>query len=399
MIRRQLPVYSPISLSTLVRATGAAVRDSERAVEALRMHLEHRFEADWALLTGSGTHALQLALQSLDPAPTDGEPVVMPAYSCFDLVTAAVGAGVVVRFYDLDPATLSPDPASLERLTSGGCRAIVGANLFGFPVDWDLLRSMADACDAVLIEDAAQGLGSTWKGQEFGRFGDMTVLSFGRGKGWTGGGGGALLGRGAYRSGPPISETSLPRPPRGTAAKHLVTLGATWILGRPTLYRIPTAVPMLALGETRYKQPTPPTRISALAAATTSRHEAASFGAVERRRRRAEQLDRVFGTSDAGEPCTALGGGRAGYLRYPVLVDSDAGVQRLAAAGRAIGIARGYPAALTELPALGDSSGGVCEHQGARRLVECLVTLPTHTRTTGFELSRLEPLLGSLGGH
>lgn len=396
MIRRQLPAYSPISMAALVRAAGAALRDPEGVVEALRTHLEDRFEADWAFLTGSGTHALQLALQSLDPPPTDDEPVAMPAYSCFDLVTAAVGAGAAVRFYDVDPATLSPDPASLERVIDGGCRAVVGANLFGFPVDWDLLGSAAAACGAVLIEDAAQGLGATWRDREFGRFGDLTVLSFGRGKGWTGGGGGALLGRGRRSSGPPHSARGLPSAPRTWDAQCFLTLTATWALGRPALYRIPTAIPPLALGETRYEEPTRPARIGPLSAAATLRHQDESFATVEARRRRAAEWDRVF-AADLAEPSTPVDRGRAGYLRYPVLVESAARARRLARAGRDEGVAAAYPLALTELPVLRGSPAATSRFAGAACLVERLITVPTHPRTTRLDLSRVGLLLQESG--
>ena len=80
----------------------AASADPFETVAALRA----RYAATDVVLTDSGTSALILALQALVPA---GGTVAYPAYACIDLTAAALGAGMRVRLYDLDPATLSPD--------------------------------------------------------------------------------------------------------------------------------------------------------------------------------------------------------------------------------------------------------------------------------------------------
>jgi dTDP-4-amino-4,6-dideoxygalactose transaminase len=95
--------------------------------------------------------------------------------------------------YDLDPATLSPDPASLDRAMSAGAAALVVAHLYGFAVDLDLAARAAERTGALLIEDAAQGVGGSYRGVPLGKCGSLSVLSFGRGTGRTGGRGGALL--------------------------------------------------------------------------------------------------------------------------------------------------------------------------------------------------------------
>src|SRR5690606_9592300 len=92
--------------------------------------------------------------------------------------------------------SLTPDGPSLRAALARRPAAVVAGSLYGFPLDWDGLRDACDDADALLIEDSAQGLGSGWKGRPGGSLGDLTVLSFGRGKGWSAGGGGALLARG-----------------------------------------------------------------------------------------------------------------------------------------------------------------------------------------------------------
>ena len=123
--------------------------------------------------------------------------VALPAFSCFDVAAAAVRFGRPVRFYDVDPATLGPDPESLRRAVAAGARVVVAASAFGVPVDWELVGHALSGSDALVIEDAAQGHGGRWAGARLGAHGRLGVLSFGRGKGWTGGTGGALLVRDA----------------------------------------------------------------------------------------------------------------------------------------------------------------------------------------------------------
>ena len=94
-----------MSLSAWAGAVRASVFRPEEAARALSTRLLARFEASRALLTGSGTQALQLALvSSCAPDPSSGGPVVaLPAFSCYDLVSAAVGAGIRMVFYDVRP--------------------------------------------------------------------------------------------------------------------------------------------------------------------------------------------------------------------------------------------------------------------------------------------------------
>src|SRR6185436_12116325 len=77
-----------------------------------------------------------------------------------------------------------------------GVSAVVVAPLFGYPVDFPAVQSIADAAGVLVIEDAAQGAGATLNGVRVGALGTVSILSFARGKGTTGGSGGALLVRG-----------------------------------------------------------------------------------------------------------------------------------------------------------------------------------------------------------
>jgi perosamine synthetase len=196
-VRRQLPVSSPLSLPGIWSAVGQATRLTTDPRKAVATLLAEEFSAESVVLCGSGTQALQLALraatQLLDAA---SRTVALPAFTCYDVGAAAVGAGARIALYDLSPATLAPDPDSLRTVLKDGARVVVVSPLYGVPIDWDALEQVVAPFGAVAIEDAAQGHGATWRQRPLGSLGKISVLSFGRGKGWTGLKGGALLLRG-----------------------------------------------------------------------------------------------------------------------------------------------------------------------------------------------------------
>jgi dTDP-4-amino-4,6-dideoxygalactose transaminase len=344
--------------------------------------LEKEWRTRDPILTASGTMALALAMKASQGENRSG--IALPAYGCFDLVTAALGARVPVRWYDVDPRTLSPDWGSLERTlsASGGVGGIVIVHYYGIPVDLGRVRLLAERLGGLIIEDAAQGIGGRMGDLPLGALGDLAVLSFGRGKGLTGGGGGALLrntdrGRDAFAR---LGES--PGHPGG-ALKPLVTTTAQWLLARPSTYALPSALPFLQLGETLFREPEPPRQINRTALGIL----ADTIGRVEReaevRRRNAGWMLERLRESISIQAATGV----PGYLRLPLLLDK---AQRAAVRdGRAgaLGISPGYPRALNQLPAPTSSDE---QFAGADALVQSLVTVPVHSRIS--ETDRAEIL-------
>jgi len=402
--RCQLPAYSPLAPAKLIGAGVRATLAPGSASAALERHLKERFQAAEVVLTSSGTHALQLALTlAAATKPWAGRAVALPAYTCYDVATAAVGARVSPTFYDVDPTSLSPDGDSLRRALAEGAGVVVASYLYGFPLDWEALRGECEAAGALLVEDAAQGLGSRWGAKDGGTFGDLTVLSFGRGKGWTGGGGGALLMRPAFlaqaaSSVAPAATDLRAASLAGNARAFGVSL-AQWALGRPSLYGVPSSIPSLALGETRYKDPTPPAAMGAFSAAAALAHAVAARRELEARRRNAERWTRLLeGSRRLSEKYLwpqALPAGSCGHLRLPALAETGGAREELVDRAGSLGMARGYPLPLPELPALIAPPAERSSHRmpGARDLAHRLFTLPTHSRVASRDLDRVAALL------
>jgi perosamine synthetase len=381
MIRRQLPVASPLTAANIVGATIATIARRD-ASDRVRNALAAEFDATQVLLTDSGTSALVLALRMFAKA---GAPVAMPAYACVDLIAAARRADVRVRLFDVDPHTLSPDMDSLQRVLAEGVSAVVIAHLYGFPADMPSVMKMARAAGVPVIEDAAQHAGATVAEDPVGSFGDVTVLSFGRGKGTTAGSGGALLRRRTIDDRGNFPSSSLPSTP---SAGVLAITTATWILGRPSIYGIPASIPSLHLGETVYHDAGEPRRMSRAAVALLDRTLPGMRRAARARQANASILRDAADQSRNIDTVRAIETGESGCLRFPVLLRDDP------RDNVALGIARGYPNPLSLEPQIQPCL--IASHEplhGAHELARRLVTLPTHHMVTTFDRAELSSWL------
>lgn len=380
--RRLPPSHSPLHARALRVASRTLVTGADPR-PALAARLRAGYRATSAVLTDSGTSALQLAIRSVHADREGSASVALPAYACYDIATAAVASQAPLALYDIDPRTLGPEPRSLARCLSEGAQTIVVASSYGVPVDWNMVMETAAPWDAQVIEDAAQGSGATWMGRPLGTLADVSVLSFGRGKGWTGGSGGAMLDR---RSPPAFADDALQqRPPLLQEVRGLLATLAQWLLARPTVYALPAALPGLHLGMTRYRAPEAarPMRRSAAALILETWDDAL----IEAGGRRAagERLRRALAALPGVVPISAPIGGVAGDLRLPVLLAKGAaGLIRTRRAARC-GLGPAYPGALADLSAVRARLAPWCldlRWPGAEELVRQLVTAPTHSLTT-----------------
>lgn len=368
------PAYSPVPPT----AVFPSLLSGEAAIWDLEAKLSEWYFAERALATGSGTEALQLAMKVARESRGGKGRIALPAYNCYDLVAAAVWVDAPVVFYDVDPLTLSPDPGSLH-LAAARSTVLVVANLFGFPLDWDLIREVGNEHGVAIVEDAAQGLGAKWKGRQAGTLGDLSVLSFGRGKGWIGEGGGALLARGGteLRGVPPLLS-----PPSHKTYKALKLLGV-WLLSRPNLYGIPMRIPFLRLGQTRYSPPKAPSRITIFSAAFVTRsRQRAVEEVVVRQQNRGILKNALEQAQTDWELPRPVPGGVSGDLRFPVLIP---GGRR---EDKRLGLYAGYPLPLPSLEAARGILTSGPPTPGSSRLAKCLATLPTHSRTPTQVLTR-----------
>lgn len=377
------PVRSTLSLASMARGAVAAAVGGTRARQQLAERIAARVDARQVLLTDSGTTALRLALEAAALA-APGRPIALPSWACYDLVSAAVGARVPVVFYDVDAATLAPSAAALAALHAHRPAACILVHAFGFPVDVEAARR-ALPNGTFVVEDCAQAWGATFRERPVGAASDAAVFSFGRGKGLTGGRGGAL----AWRVGaPPLPAWSPAEAARGW--RDVATCAAVLTLADPRLYAIPAGIPSLGLGETRYKPPRPGEPMSDAAAATVlASFDAADRDAAQRRAVAAAWKDRLPQLEGWRTP-VPIADAAPSWLRFPVLAPDAAGRDRAVLEGRDEGVAAGYPMPLGALAAtLGLSWMAAGSLLGGEALAARLVSWPTHQAVTAAGMSRL----------
>jgi perosamine synthetase len=165
-----------------VSSKGRFVREFEAAFAA-------RHASPAAVSTGSGTAALHVALVELGIGP--GDEVIVPALTFIATVNPVRYVGATPVFADLDPTTLTIDPAQVAALVSERTKAIIVVHLYGQPADMDPILGLG----VPVIEDATEALGSTYRGRLCGTIGEVGCFSFNGNKVITTGGGGMLLAR------------------------------------------------------------------------------------------------------------------------------------------------------------------------------------------------------------
>lgn len=153
--------------------------------------MQDKFAAQKALLTTSGTTALEMAaiLSGLQP----GDEVILPSYTFSSTATAFVLVGAKLVFVDIRPDTMNIDEKIIERAITDRTRVIVPVHYAGVSCEMDTIADIARKYGLIVVEDAAQGVMSTYKGKALGTIGDFGCYSFHETKNYSMGEGGALI--------------------------------------------------------------------------------------------------------------------------------------------------------------------------------------------------------------
>lgn len=153
--------------------------------------LEQRIGCQKALLTHSCTAALEMAAILADVQP--GDEVIMPSYTFVSTANAFALRGATPVFVDIRPDTLNIDEARIEEAITPRTKAIVPVHYAGVGCEMDAIMDIARRHNLLVIEDAAQGIMSSYKCRPLGSIGHMAALSFHETKNIISGEGGALL--------------------------------------------------------------------------------------------------------------------------------------------------------------------------------------------------------------
>ncbi|HEX7817483.1 dTDP-4-amino-4,6-dideoxygalactose transaminase [Dyella sp.] len=153
--------------------------------------LENYANSPRVLLTHSCTAALEMAAILLDIKP--GDEIIMPSYTFVSTANAFVLRGGTPVFVDIRPDTLNLDEAQIESAITSRTRAIVPVHYAGVACEMDTIMAIAGRHGLKVVEDAAQGVMSSYRGRALGSIGDLGAYSFHETKNVISGEGGALL--------------------------------------------------------------------------------------------------------------------------------------------------------------------------------------------------------------
>lgn len=153
--------------------------------------METKFNAKKVLLTTSGTSALEIAALLCNINP--GDEVIMPSYTFCSTADAFVQRGAKIVFIDIRPDTMNIDENLIEKAITQKTKVICAVHYAGVACEMDTIMDIAHRNNLKVVEDAAQGVMSSYKGRALGTIGDYGCYSFHETKNYSMGEGGAIV--------------------------------------------------------------------------------------------------------------------------------------------------------------------------------------------------------------
>lgn len=153
--------------------------------------MEERFESPKVLFTTSGSTALDMAALLCGLKP--GDEVILPSFTFSSTANSFVLAGATLVFVDIRPDTMNIDETKIEEAITSKTKVICPVHYAGVACEMDTIMDIAKRHNLMVVEDAAQGVMSTYKGKALGTIGDFGCFSFHETKNYSAGEGGAIL--------------------------------------------------------------------------------------------------------------------------------------------------------------------------------------------------------------
>jgi dTDP-4-amino-4,6-dideoxygalactose transaminase len=185
-----LPWIDEREQESVRRALAGRLAGDGPICKRVEQRLAQQLGVPHVLLTSSCTHAMELALLALGVGP--GAEVICPSFTFVSTANAILRAGAQPVLADIESTTLGLDPGDVERRLTPRTRALLPVHYAGLAAAMDELLALARGRGLLLVEDAAHGLGASFRGAALGTLGDAGCFSFHETKNLTCGEGGAL---------------------------------------------------------------------------------------------------------------------------------------------------------------------------------------------------------------
>ncbi len=343
-----------------------------------------------AFFVNSGRTALAVILETLKELSGSRE-VVIPAYTCLSVPSAIVRAGLKVRLCDISLDTLDLDIAALEKASDEKVLCVIPSNLFGLVSNLPEITQIARRYGIFVIDDAAQSFGASLQGVKSGTTGDAGIFSLGRGKNITTYEGGVIVtnsGRIAQRliRHPLLRTRQLRKWPQFHSLLGL--LGYSVFL-HPRLYWVPSSLPFLKLGESKFD---PDFEMEDFSQFQCGLGMLMLQRLDQLNKQRAQNALYLYeGLKDNAHVImpSPLQGSSPVYLRFPIVI-LDQSLRENIYQGllqRKIGVTKMYHTAIHRISGIHPYlTNGTEQFSNADRLASSILTLPTHPIVTKMDL-------------
>jgi len=399
MLRSLPPAGHPIRMRTILRAFLST------PVEV--SFLEEFNSGSPMFLVSSGTAALVLSLSCLKYQSRKSQ-VILPAYSCPSVIAAVIKAGLKPALCDLRPNSLGMDLDELGAKTGPDTLAIIAVHLFGIPENIIELRGMAQERGIILIEDAAQAFGnkihlsprfSPLRANGYlGSFGDIGILSFGRGKPLSLLGGGAvLINNQEVESIAKMQFDLLPESDHLLSGlQHLINLSLYSVFYHPNLYPIPQRMPGLKLGETIFTLDFSIQKMNSYVLRVGNKLMP-QFDSIRKRRLELMRIyaEKLGPLKDEFAFFPKFNGEDIALLRFPIVFKDKERRDLILAElkKRGLGATGMYPVPLNEQEGVSPYLTGNETYPNAKFVSERILTLPIHEHVRVEDIERIRQVM------
>ncbi len=378
------PAAAPIPLSNILRTLPSCFRHSDTDF-LLEKEIKQKFGQPYCFLVSSGKAALTLILQALHKLYPDCGEVLIPAFTCYSVPAAIKKAGLQVKLCDTGSRSLDFDKKQLKKIIQTDTKekkilCVLVTHLFGYPADITTIKQIVGE-EIPIVEDAAQAMGEEIKGQKIGSLGDAGFFSLGRGKALSTIEGGVIISkRPDLRAELNTLIKDLEKYTFSNKIKLAVKTIITTLLQHPVLFWFPKSLPFLRLGETLYEDDFPLRELSPV-----QRGLARNWQVRLKRHQEARKNNINFWKKHLPGILSPVGLPQQspGLIRLPVLTRSEKERDEFCALSeqRGLGVMATYPAPINEIPEIAGEFSGQ-QYPNAKRLADCLMTIPIHEYVT-----------------
>jgi len=178
----QAPIYPQEILKTTSEyfKTSANSKNNSTAYAKFRDEISNYLNCKYVNLTCSGFSGLYTIMRAY--GLKKGDEVIVPAYTCKDVLRLVTTMGLKLKLVDIEPYTYNMDPDDLNKEISNKTRVVIATHMFGYPCSIDKITEISHDHGAVVIEDSCQSMGAEYKEKKVGTYGDAGLFSLNMGK-------------------------------------------------------------------------------------------------------------------------------------------------------------------------------------------------------------------------